>query len=189
MLSRIDFVGLIKSLSSFAKIKSALCVVEEVALLGSNAIRDDGLRFDFSLAVLVSLVDPVEANVPDMDVLGVTKEISMFVVELTELRLAFGRPLKDGSEAVVGVIVSVSAGAERETVEKRLSSSIFSLFSSGSFPVVDDEEDNIAACVGVSAVVGDSSASTIGLESFVGLGVFGSKEDSELGVCATSGLD
>lgn len=143
--------------------KSALGVDDEVVLFGSSTISEDGLRLDLSLAAR-SFVDPVDSDVGDMEVLGVTRDISMLVVELTELRFAIGWPLADGS----------SGAAERDTVEKRLSSIFSSVPSSGS-----SVEDG-APLVGVSAV-GDSSASTVGRESFVGINIFWSKEGP---VCA-----
>jgi hypothetical protein len=148
------------SFSSFASIKSALGVDDEVVLFGSSTISEDGLRLDLSLAA-ASIVDPVDASVGDMEVLGVTRDISMLVVELTELRLAFRGPLADGS----------SGAAERDTVEKR-PSSIFSLVSGS-----DSCVEGGAAFVGVSAI-GDNSASTVGRESFVGINIFWSKEGS-----------
>lgn len=147
MLPLADLVGLIRSLSSFASIKSAFGMVEEVELFGSGEMRDDGLRLDFSSGPnFGASFEAVEASVADIDVLGVTREISILVVEDTDERSAFGWPPLDGS---IGV-------AESETVEKRFSSST-------SVASASPSSSTGTTGVGESAV-GDNNASIVGLE-------------------------
>lgn len=137
--------------------KSAFEVDDTLGGVGETS--DEGLRF-----ALESFVDPVDASVADMDVRGVSSEISIFFVDETDTRWPFG---SDSSLCGASGVV-----ADRGTVEKR---AFASSSSDSSSSLVDCAFgfsscfDSVVSCRASSAA--GSSASSVVADACSGFGV------------------